>query len=801
VTLIYLSIAWLLGILVTQALSLPLASLGFLVLPAIFVLVSWPRNARARFLAVCLLGAAAGGVRLQLAPLTPDANDVVQFADMGQIAIVGAIARPPETHDNYQQFPLKVTSAAVGSCADVDTTAPPPAAGTLLVRTDSYEPLTYGDSVCVTGAIQQPLADANSSYGEYLARQRIFATMPRAYLDTLEPGRGSIFWAALYNVKGYAHQVVQQILPEPYAALLAGILLGIDSGIPKDLYEQFNAVGASHIIVISGSNIAVVCALLMTLSIRLLGKRKAAWLTLAGVALYTLFVGADPPVVRAAIMGSLSVLAIYLGREGEARTMLMGTALLMTAVNPHLVNDVGFQLSFAATAGLVWIAPPLERGAQRMVRLLLGAQHTQAIMRLISEVFLITLAAQVAVTPLLLYHFGRFSPISLLTNLLIVPVQPFILLIGGAATAAGMFWLPLGRLLGSIVWLPLAWTVFVVKRSAALPWASLPLHGMTPALTVFAYAALALAVWWIDRHLTSDDGTAPSKPPVRLRTSTRWVLTAGAALAFLIWAAVGTLPDGRLHVTFLDVGQGDAILITTPKGQQILVDGGPAPSVLLWRLGEHMPFWDRTVEMVINTHPDIDHLGGLPAVLDRYHVPQVLLSDIEDDSSAWAALNDAAAQQGAQTQQAQAGGHLYGEEGLAIDILHPGAVPVGGDSNSHSIVLRVAYGDVSFLLTGDIEADTEKRLGAAGLLPPTTVVKAPHHGSAFSSSRSLIATTQPQLAIISAGEDNLFGHPADEVLQRYAEASVPLLRTDQVGTIDCWTDGRTLWVRTERPLR
>ena len=799
-TLVYLSIFWLLGILLTQATALPPASLGFLALPGLATLALWPRHKSARLLAICLLAFVTGGVRLHLSPLIAAANYVVHHANTGRTAVIGAVSMPPEIRDGYQQLTLTVSSAAAGDCAGAANTAPE-ATGTLLVRISPYESLSYGDRVCVSGNIQEPLTAIDNAYGLYLARQRIFATMPRGRLEQVEAGRGSPFWSALYAVKGHANTVVKGILPEPYAALLAGILLGIDSGIPRELYEQFNTVGASHIIVISGSNIAVVCGLLLAVGTRFVGKRRAAWLTIAGIVLYTLFVGADPPVFRAAVMGGIWMLAVSLGRESEARTSLMSTAFFLTAINPYFVNDVGFQLSFAATAGLVWIAPPLNRGCSRLLSALLGSHRADGASRFVGEVVVLTLSAQLAVTPLLIFHFGRFSPISLLTNLLIVPVQPFILLIGGAAAVAGMAWLPLGQLVGSVVWMPLAWTVAVVKRTAALPWASLPLGQVTPAVVVLLYVLLALAVWGCSRRLTTAEEDTHTKPPTRLRASTRCILAAGAALAFVIWAAVSTLPNGRLHVAFLDVGQGDAILITTPQGQQVLVDGGPAPSVLLWRLGEHLPFWDRTVEVVVNTHPDIDHLGGLPAVFERYRVPQVLLSDIDGDSSACIALRQAIDEEGAQVSHAQAGGHLLLEQDLTIDMLHPGGVPAGNDTNSHSVVLRIAYGDISFLLTGDIEDDTERRLAAAGLLSPTTVVKAPHHGSGYSSSPRLLAATQPQLAIVSAGKDNLFGHPADEVLERYATAGVPILRTDQVGTIDCWTDGHTLWVRTERPAR
>jgi competence protein ComEC len=348
------------------------------------------------------------------------------------------------------------------------------------------------------------------------------------------------------------------------------------------------------------------------------------WVAIGGIALYTLLVGADAAVVRAAIMGGLFVLALYLGRQSEVRTSLIFAAIVMTAINPYVLWDVGFQLSFAATAGLIWLAPLLERTAERPLAALVGAGHVRGGMRLLSAALLVTLAAQIATGPLIVYHFGRLSAISLLTNLLILPVQPMVMLAGGLATLVGMVWLPAGQFLGWLAWLPLAWTVWVVDWTAAAPFASVSLGHFSPWLLAAIYAGLAAVVWWASRAQPEGEIESASQPvggPRALRASTRMVFAAGAVIVALVWLAAAALPDGRLHVAFLDVGQGDAILITTPGGRQILIDGGPSATTTLWEMGQHMPFWDRSLDVVVNTHPEADHLTGLPEVLRRYMPP------------------------------------------------------------------------------------------------------------------------------------------------------------------------------------
>jgi competence protein ComEC len=418
-------------------------------------------------------------------------------------------------------------------------------------------------------------------------------------------------------------------------------------------------------------------------------------------------------------------------------------------------------------------------------------------MRLLSAALLVTLAAQIATGPLIVYHFGRLSVISLLTNLLILPVQPMVMLAGGLATLAGMVWLPAGQVLGWLAWLPLAWTVWVVDWTAAAPLASVTLGHFSLWLLAAIYAGLVAVVWWASRAPRDDEGESVSPTPGRLsalRVSTRMMFAGGAVTVALVWLAAAALPDGRLHVAFLDVGQGDAVFITTPSGRQILIDGGPSATATLGEMGRHMPFWDRSLDVVVNTHPEADHLTGLPEVLERYRVDQIILPDVGNDTALYAAWGEAIVAEGATLVPAQAGARMSLGDGVWAEILHPGRVPAGDRLNDHSVVLRAGLGGISFLLPGDIEAGVERRLSAGGAPLGATVLKAPHHGSKTSSCEPFLAAVDPQVAVVSVGADNRFGHPAPEVLARYAEHGIPVLRTDELGGIEFATDGERLWV-------
>jgi competence protein ComEC len=419
-------------------------------------------------------------------------------------------------------------------------------------------------------------------------------------------------------------------------------------------------------------------------------------------------------------------------------------------------------------------------------------------MSLLSELLIITLAAQIITGPLIIYHFGRLSLVSLLSNLAILPVQPPIMGLGALATLLGMLSLPLGQLAGWLVWLPLSWSVWIVELTARMPYASLELGAFPLWLLALIYAAMAAGIWWANQPRA----TAETRPRFALpqvgALKTKLMVGGAAVVALLVWLAVLALPDGRLHVAVLDVGQGDAILITLPDGRQILVDGGPSATELNWRLGQEMPFWDRNLELVVNTHPDADHLAGLVSLLDRFEVERALVSDVEGSSQLFRTWEAELAEARLTPAVGHRGMQLALSDGVTATVLNPGPASSGIDEpNNHSIVLRLQYGQISFLLSGDIEQPVEQRLARAnGAAMAATVLKSPHHGSKTSSSTRFLEAVSPQIVAVSAGEDNRFGHPSPDVLERYAEHGLPVIRTDQHGTIEFITDGKRLWVET-----
>ena len=595
-------------------------------------------------------------------------------------------------------------------------------------------------------------------------------------------------------------------MPEPASALARSLLLGQRRGLPDPVREDFIETGTSHLLAISGLHVAIMLGAALALGRALFGgARWALLLALAAVWAYALVSGMSPSVTRAAVMGSVFLLGRALGREGASLPALAAAAAVMTALDPRVLSNVSFQLSFTAVVGLLLLAPPLEARLSRASERFTGYEGPLAALgRAMASALAAGIAATLGTLPLVALVFERVSYLGVPVTLLALPALPLALAASGIAALAGAVWTPLGVAAGWVAWAPLSYLLAVVGGAARLPGGLLELGGVTPAMVWGYYALLAGAAYGLRRWHDADaepptPGPRTPFPGGRLR----WAALAMLLACAVVWTAAVTAPDGRLSVTFLDVGQGDAIFIQTPSGVQLLVDGGPDPDVLQRELGSVMPFWDRSLDAVILTHPDADHLNGLVSVLERYDVALVAETGVESPSAQYASWRRlVAVEPDAERLDAFVGQTLHTGDGVVISVLNPVEdVPAWTPDlrNNSGVVLRVSYGEVSFLLAADIHRYAEQALVASGTPLGATVLKAAHHGSATSSSQAFLDAVAPEVVVVSAGADNKFGHPAPEVVERLVDAvgDGNVYVTAEHGRVRFTTDGERLWHETE----
>lgn len=785
-TAVSLGVSWLVGIWVASWLHLEVTF--WLVWGGLGLLgaVLLRRAAQPLALALACLGVGAlGAARGQVTAVLP-ADHIASYNGQEDVSLTGLVVDEPDIKE--QSVLLRVRAESL-TLADGMTV---PVTGDVLVSTGRYPVITYGTRVLVNGRLQTPPILPDFNYKEYLARQNIHSQMSYAHVTILAEGQGTPWRQAILTLKARATTVINQSIPDPQAALLRGILLGDDSGLPRALEDDFRTTGMTHIIAISGFNIAIIIGLLGNIGQSVLGKRGAPLIAIVGVVFYTVLVGADASVVRAAIMGTLYLVSQrWLGRPNFALAALLLAAFLMTLYNPHILADVGFQLSFAATLGLLLYADPFSRWTQARLEKWVTRRLVKVVMGGINEVVLVTLAAQVLTLPLMMVYFRQVSLISLPANFFILPAQPGVMLWGGLATVVGMAVPALGQMFSWVAWLFLSYTIALVRLFAVVPGAAVPIQIGLPGILAI-YGGIT-AVTWFSRQ--SPAQRAQLGKLLRQQLTPRLAL-AGTLMALLLtlwWAE--TRPDGQLHVVFFNVGQGDATFIQTPSGRQILVDGGLYPTVLQERLGRQMPFGDRQVDILVATHPDADHITGLVDVFARYRVGQLLTNGAAvDHSELYRALLQAAAAAKTPLHRALVGEVIQVGDGVRLEVLHPGPT-LAEEDNENSVVLRLVYGDFSLLLTGDAEEGTERALQQNGRSLAATVYKAGHHGSRTSNTALFLRAVQPQIMVISAGQENRYGHPHEEVLQRAERLGTAVLRTDELGSIELITDGHTLWLQ------
>ncbi len=762
------------------------------------------------------LGIVAVAIRLALGPTAPTLTGV------------------PEGRGPWTMVVETVGSPREGQQVATLRTAAGGATGFRLAATlPRFPAISPGDTVEVGGRTR-PRPD--SSYGQYLERLGAWGSLDARTLVRVDAGATGPA-GALEGLRRAAADALTVTLPEPEAGLAAGILIGLRDRVDRDVAAAFTIAGVSHVVAISGWNIAIVAAAIAAVAGGL-GRRRRALVTVVAITAYIAFAGASPSVLRAGAMAGVVLLARETGRAGYASAALGWAVVVLLLVDPGLVADAGFQLSTVATAGLIaWATPLTER---------LGRAGGGRLPRWLAESLGVSLAAQAATLPIVLASFGRLAVIAPAVNLLVVPLVAPAMAAGLIALLAGIvvsLGAPpaVGAILAAPAWVALRLIVSIVEATAGLPLASVTLEppwgSLAGGLVVVAVGA-GLVVRRSDRrhgHVRSRSPRAPAPPapaparpsaassPVtaplrraapngakttaaatRLRRAATLALVTSLAVT---GAVVAVRPSGAVRVTVLDVGQGDAILVEGADGGRLLIDGGPDPDRLLVVLDRHIPPWDRRIDAVILSHPHEDHVAGLALLLDRYRVARVFEPGMRGPGPGYAAWLERLGRPGAPVRLGLATGDHLAVDAIRLRVLWPdrGSVPreppdTGTGINNVSIVLYGEVGGRRFLLTGDIEQDIDPIVLARGI-PRVDLLKIAHHGSKTATTAAFVAAAHPSVAIASAGVDNPYGHPARSTLDRLRDAGARVYRTDRNGTVTVTIGSDGLAIRTEpRPI-
>jgi competence protein ComEC len=741
-----------------------------------------------RLLCAGLVCLGLGGARYQLArPPIGNPTFVATYNDLGQVVLEGVVWDAPDVRDTRANLRVRAESVLLP-----EASAPLQIEGLVLVYAPrlSAERLAatgdgefhYGDRLEIVGQLETPPEFEDFSYRGYLARQGVYSQIRLAQVTFVTARQGNPLWQALYDFKAHALSILARIFPEPHAALLSGILLGVEAGIPTSLKDAFSATGTSHIVAISGFNISILVGVFTAIAYRLFGARRGTVIAILGVVAYTVLAGASASVVRAAIMGSLALIAQRLGRQTAGLNSLAAAVLLMTLLNPFTLWDVGFQLSAAATLGLILYAEPLQAGFKKLLTRFLALAAVERITGVLGESLLLTFAAQITTLPLMASYFRTVSLVSLIANVVIIPVQPAVMVLGGMALLLGLIALPLGQIAAWAAWPFTAYTIAFVRLFARVPGASIGLGEVAPWFIVGVYGVL-FGLTWLLRQ-------APEgRPAWWLNFAAHGLpLTGLAGLAIgatLVWSSYFSLPEGRLKVTVLDVGQGDAILIQTPAGTRVLIDGGPSGGRLTRALVTELPLFANHLDLLVIAAPRDENLGGLPDVLKRYTIGRAAVTSAPGKIATYQTVREALADREIEIVSAADLPTFDLGEGILLKML------ADGEKGS---TLRLEWGQSSILLPIGLDLSGESALMMRGLAQPATALLLADHGSDKATQENWVWAINPQVVFVSTAAGS--GSPSPEVLERLAGRTI--LRTDEHGSLTLMMDGRQVWVETER---
>ncbi len=719
------------------------------------------------------------------------------------------LAEPPPGEGPWELVVVSTGSPREGHQSA--TLSTPPGAGSAFVVAATlprYPEVVAGDRVAVEGRIRPR---PPSAYGDYLARIGAVGTLTtqvlRVGLPPNDPGRH------LEDLRRTAGEALARVLPEPEAGLAAGILVGLRDRVDRDLAAAFTTAGVSHVVAISGWNIAIVAAAVAAMAGRL-GRRRRSIVTMLAIAAYVAFAGASASVVRAALMAGVVLLARETGRAGRAAAALGWAAVLLLLADPRLIGDAGFQLSSLATAGLIAWATPLADWIESTGR--------GRVPRWLAESLGVSLAAQAATLPVVLVSFGRLAILAPAVNLAVVPLVAPAMAVGLVALAGGVLVMAgaptvVGAVLAAPGWVVLRILDAIVTTAASVPFASL---NLTPPIDAVAAAVstggLLGLTWWRHRGRNrasrrvgpKEPGAASTSlsrrsPPSTGRAAQRAAMLALVIAVAVVGGVVVARPATFARVTILDVGQGDGILVEGSRGGRLLVDGGPDPDRLLVALDGRVPPWDRRIDTLILTHPHEDHVAGMALLLDRYHVGRVFEPGMVGPGPGYAAWLARLSRTGAPVRGGLAAGDRLQVDEISLRVLWPirGQVPSkppdgGTGINNVSVVLLGQVGPRRFLLMGDVEQAIDPQLLAEGL-PHVDLLKVAHHGSKTATTQPFVETVRPRVAVASAGTGNPYGHPAKATMDRLAAAGARVLRTDRDGTVVVGFEPSGMTVQTE----
>ena len=664
--------------------------------------------------------------------------------------------------------------------------------------------LEYGDKIFITGEFQEPQGMRNEggfNYKEYLKSLNIYGSVKAKNIKVIEQNKGNIFMNFTYKISDEIKENIEEFMGEKYSGLLIGLLLGDSSKIDENMEENFKITSLTHILAVSGAQVSYIIAAMYSLLKRKIGIQKTRVVIIASLIFYTALTGFSPSIVRAGIMGIILMISGLVFRKNDIINSIAISLFFMLVYNPFLLENVGLQLSYLGTIGII--------GFNKTIILILKNiqirnrkwkyKINRKLILLISkikEILAVTMSASLAVVPVMIYHFNLFGTYFLITNLLASIIIGPITLLGTLLVIISFISINIAKILSYILKFLIDILLFISSFSK-LPISKIYIPTPTITFIIIIYLSLIISLFIYKVFHERNPNTTILRVrnllalvKYKFKQNRNYIIKRIVIINIVIFLCIIFIPRD-LKINFVDVGQGDSTFIITPKNKTILIDGGGS-NTGSFDVGENtlLPYiLDKgynKIDLMIISHFDSDHVGGLLTILEEIKVEKVLIAKQEEQSENYKRFFNIVKEKNIPVIVGKRGDKINIEKDLYLDILFPESEQIEENViNNNSLVFNIYYNNFSMLFTGDIEEIAEKRIieitNKSRL--KADIIKIPHHGSKTSSTRELLEIVLPKIALIGVGKDNLFGHPSSETIDKLDELEIKTYRTDINGEI------------------
>ncbi len=616
----------------------------------------------------------------------------------------------------------------------------------------SKDKLEYGQTVRISGKFQIPEESRNYNgfnYNQYLKTQKTVGTVNVNNIEKLEQNENTIEFInkQANKISNLLKKRIQEAIPEKeISGILIAILLGDTNYIPEDIMQNFRTANISHVLAISGMHISYLIILSMFIATKCLGKRKAYCFTILILVSYAFITGFSPSITRAIIMGILVMVSKIIYANSDTLTNIGIAVLCILIANPYTILDIGFQLSFGGTLGIILFKDKIKS---------------------------VTLSAQIIILPISIFHFNTFNPYFIFSNLLIGLVIKPIMICSFIFIILLFINFQIAKMLTIIPQISIR-ILLLISQVSKLPYANI--YIATPRIwQIILYFIVIIFIIIIQKIYFSKENTVTQKRFKNVFQSYRFyflyrnpkqtkIIVKVIIIIFITFILFAFLYPNNLKIHFVDVGQGDCTFIETPKGKTILIDGGE-DTVLPYILDRGYT----NIDFVLVSHFDLDHVGGILNILQEIKISNVIIGKQFESSENYQKFINIVKEKNIKVTLVQAGDRINIEDNIYFDVLWPNMSEKISDNiiNNNAMVCKLNYINFTVLFTGDIEEQAENTL-----IPKyrnnlsATVLKVAHHGSKSSSTQQFLDLVKPKIALIGVGQNNKFGHPSSEVLDR-----------------------------------